>query len=125
MCAAYDEILEQQLVPEETTFMNGGRIHRLSGGIAIAVLGLAALGASLGGSGWRVPTVKEPLTIVDFSRVGPAIDPDAFPSTINRELWSSSLVADAGGTFAFYVGSDHGCSGKKEQSKQGDVRCVR
>src|SRR5664279_4073220 len=33
------------------------------------------VGASLGGTGWRLPTRNELLTIVDYSRTNPSIDP--------------------------------------------------
>jgi hypothetical protein len=36
---------------------------------------------TLSGGGWRVPALKELLTLVDPTRVKPAIDPTAFPST--------------------------------------------
>jgi hypothetical protein len=49
------------------------------------------LGASLGGAGWRVPTIKELQTILDHSQVsGPLIDTTAFPSTPLHYFWSST-----------------------------------
>jgi hypothetical protein len=84
----------------------------------------AALGGSLGGTGWRVPTVKELQTIVDDSRADPAIDVAAFPDTPSIAFWSSSPLLGSpsyawnvyfytGGTYTFYVESPFA------------VRCVR
>jgi len=47
-------------------------------------------GLSLSGTGWRLPTVKELMTIVDFSRQSPAVDTAAFPGFVVGYFWSSS-----------------------------------
>jgi hypothetical protein len=51
------------------------------------------VGATLGGTGWRLPTIKELQTIVDYSRSGASIDPIAFPATPQAPFWSSSVMA--------------------------------
>ncbi len=51
---------------------------------------------SLGGSGWRLPTVKELLTLVDDSRdVAPLIDTSAFPETRASTYWTGSVYVGA------------------------------
>ncbi|MGI9213861.1 MAG: DUF1566 domain-containing protein [Methylococcaceae bacterium] len=45
------------------------------------------------GVAWRLPNVKELASIVDRSRVSPAIDPKAFPVTQSAWFWSSSPYA--------------------------------
>ncbi len=40
--------------------------------------------------GFRVPTLKELLTLVDPVRIGPAIDLTAFPSTPSDWFWTAS-----------------------------------
>jgi hypothetical protein len=63
----------------------------------------AGVGASLGGTGWRVPTIKELLSIVDFSQTAPPmIDPNAFPATPSAVFWSSSPLAGSS-SYAWYV----------------------
>jgi len=52
----------------------------------------AALGATLGGTGWRLPTVTELETIVDETRADPSIDPTAFPGTPHFIFWTLSPV---------------------------------
>jgi Protein of unknown function (DUF1566) len=84
----------------------------------------AGLGASLGGTGWRVPMIKELLSIVDFSQTVPAIDPNAFPSTPSAEFWSSSPLAGSS-SVAWVVGFSYGYTGYGVVSVAGPVRCVR
>ena len=53
-----------------------------------------AVSTSLGGTGWRLPTLKELQTIVDYTQAtAPIIDSTAFPSTPASGFWSSSPLA--------------------------------
>jgi hypothetical protein len=82
-------------------------------------------GVRLGGSGWRVPTVKELQTIVDYSQSsGPMIDPTAFPSTPASVFWSSSPVAGST-SLAWLVSFYGGYSNSYDVSYAFNVRCVR
>lgn len=47
-----------------------------------------------GHSDWRMPTMKELQSIVDYSGVNPAIDPTYFPNTPAWEYWSASVAAN-------------------------------
>jgi hypothetical protein len=78
-----------------------------------------ALGAS-----WRVPSVKELLTIVDESRSNPAIDTTVFPATPNGWLWTSSGSASSPGD-AWYVDFYHGTTYRDGKASSSRVRCVR
>src|SRR6185436_9572769 len=51
-----------------------------------------------GASGWRLPTVLELSTIVDFSATNPAIDRTAFPSTPATWFMTSTAVYMNGST---------------------------
>jgi hypothetical protein len=87
------------------------------------------VGAKLGGTGWRLPTIKELQTLVDDSRVADAdaamIDPTAFPGTPAGPFWSSSPLVDSPGAvwcLFFLDGSAAGCS---KADAGNHVRCVR
>jgi hypothetical protein len=54
------------------------------------------------GAGWRAPSLTELQTIVDDSRLSPAIDGTAFPNTPLAPLWTSSADATHPG-YAWYV----------------------
>jgi len=79
---------------------------------------------SLGGGGWRLPSVKELQTLVDESRAKPAADASAFPDTVSDYYWSSSLLAthdDRGWAVSFAYGYDNFFPRSEKQR----VRCVR
>jgi hypothetical protein len=50
--------------------------------------------AHFGGfSDWRVPTVKELRSIVDFSQTNPSINTTFFPGTVSSDYWTSNTYA--------------------------------
>jgi len=51
---------------------------------------------------WRLPTIEELASLVDYSKREPAIDTEAFPDTKSSWYWSSTPVAGSVG-FAWYV----------------------
>jgi hypothetical protein len=67
---------------------------------------LARASAQAGTTGWRLPNIKELSSIVDDSRVSPAIDPIAFPATPNSWFWSASPLVgglnEAWNVYFFY-----------------------
>lgn len=76
-------------------------------GTATAYTHEAALARAKTQTGWRLPNVKELASIVDRSRMNPAIDPAVFPATSTGWYWSSSpYAADSG--YAWAVGFDYG-----------------
>ena len=74
-----------------------------------------------GYSDWRMPNIKELLSIVDFSRYNEAIDP-IFTHTVPQYYWSSTTYA-GGATFAFTVFLDTG--EEITNNKTGTPYCVR
>lgn len=55
-----------------------------------------ALSATIPDLPWRLPTLREMLTIIDYSATtAPLVDTDAFPGTPSAAFWSSTLAAGA------------------------------
>jgi hypothetical protein len=79
--------------------------------------------ASLGGTGWRLPTIKELVTIVDYSQTGsPKIDA-AFLGTTAGYYWSASPVI--GEAWGVSFGTGVVSNGFGGVSPMAHVRCVR
>lgn len=57
-----------------------------------------------GHTDWRMPTIKELQSIVDYDRVDPAIDPVYFPNTQSGGYWSSTPYA---GSFPYPSDTPH------------------
>ena len=77
---------------------------------------------ALSGGGWRLPGMRELLTLVDPTRSFPAIDVSAFPNTPSALFWSVS-GSSAGRPSA--VGFDAGSSSSPGSDTMCQVRCVR
>jgi hypothetical protein len=78
-----------------------------------------------GYSDWRLPTMVELLSIVDYTQSSPAINSSAFPSTPADYFWCSCPgypSSSQGGTVAFHVGNA-GCG--VDTSDTNHIRCVR
>ena len=84
----------------------------------------ASVGAILGSTGWRLPTLEELRTIVDPTQANPSIDSTVFPSTPADRFWSSSPVAPAPSN-AWAVFFDSGQAYSLDVSLTSYVRCVR
>jgi hypothetical protein len=85
-----------------------------------------ALGrAKAAGLPWRLPDVKELASLVDDSRVDPAIDSAAFPGTPSTWYWTSTNCAgDARSAWDVSFGNDY-ASSNSFRSNRYAVRLVR
>lgn len=83
-------------------------------------------GLELAGGGFRLPARIELLSLIDFTRPNPAIDPSAFPDAPGDRFWSSSPFAGSRST-AWLINFEFGTgfSVQGHRNEQHRVRCVR
>jgi hypothetical protein len=80
---------------------------------------------TLGGhSDWRLPTLRELLTIVDYERHDPAIDKEAFKCE-SAYYWTSTPAAYSPGGYAWCVGFSGGVANWYVRGHGHLVRAVR
>ena len=79
---------------------------------------------SLAGGGFRIPTVKELLTLVEPTLARPAIDRSAFPNTPAEPFWTATPGRRTAGT-AWYVEFVSGGAQNPGVNESYRVRCVR
>jgi len=77
----------------------------------------------LDGGGWRLPAVKEMLSLVDTSRNNPALDPTAFAAATNGTYWTGSAQVGTGGKWTVYF--PYGNLSWTTETDKNVVRCVR
>lgn len=114
--------LTWQLFPSTTTSFTWGS----SATAGTAQSYCASLSAN--GGGWRLPTLNELLTLVDYSQDGgatPMIDQVYFPLQPSTMYWTATPVASSPG-YAWLVDFKTGsASGLFATSTKAAVRCVR
>ncbi len=77
------------------------------------------------GSGFRLPTIKELMSIVDFTVTsGATINQTAFPNAPAEQFWTSTPCADVS-SCAWYVVFGNGDNWTSDVSSAYRVRCVR
>lgn len=91
-----------------------------------AALQYAASQASSAGIAWRLPNIKELVSIADKSYNNPAIDQTAFPATPTNYFWSASPKPYAGlSSYAWYVNFYNGNVNGGYRIDSHSVRLVR
>jgi len=91
----------------------------------LGAAGSACFNLGLPGTGWRLPTVKELLTLADTAHDN-SLDSTAFPSEPLGAYWSGTPVAGrpSEGWFATF-GSGNNSNGTDDGATLHLVRCVR
>jgi Protein of unknown function (DUF1566) len=79
----------------------------------------------LAGGGWRLPTVKELLTLVDITVASPAIDSAVFPGTPAEMFWTTTPQAVTSGGSYWTVSFDYGGTQARSTEMPFRARCVR
>ncbi len=74
---------------------------------------------------WRLPTRKELVSLSDYGRINPTIDP-TFKNTVSSDYWSSTTYAHySNSAWAWFIGFYNGNQGKGTKTTSEYVRCVR
>ena len=76
------------------------------------------------GDGWRLPTIKELASLVDYSVLNPAISEPFVHCTETAVYWSSTTYADYT-SYAWYVYFHNGYVDNSYKANSYYVRCVR
>lgn len=79
---------------------------------------------TLDGGGWRMPPLKELLSLIDPNEHDPAIDHDAFPGAPGAPFWTAS-PAEPDSSMAWSVDFASGASARLSRDMILYVRCVR
>ena len=77
----------------------------------------------LEGKEWRLPTVAEWVSVLDFERFDPVLDKDVFLYTYSRYYWTSDGLSDFSNE-AYVVGMKVGSIAMSSKVNRSFVRCV-
>jgi hypothetical protein len=77
-----------------------------------------------GFSDWRIPTLKELTTVVNYQKYNPSVSAVYFPNTVASNYWSVTTYAD-NANYAYYVMFNYGSDSFYGKSSSYHVRAVR
>lgn len=116
--------VDGDIVADALTGLQWSRTNVAGGRMNWAEAKKAAAAVNLGGhSDWRLPTVRELLSLVDYERSEPAIDP-AFECE-SAWYWTSTPYKPSPGDYAWFVNFSSGYSYYSGQTGGNYVRAVR
>jgi hypothetical protein len=114
--------VDGDVVLDRTTGLEWSRENVPGGRMNWAAAKEACATLTVGGhSDWRLPTIRELLTLVDYERHEPAIDTDAFKCE-SSYYWTSTPAHSSPGVYAWVV--DFGGGSADWGGQDGDF-CVR
>lgn len=117
--------LDDTAVIDRTTSLMWSRENVPGGTMNWAAAKEACAKLILGGhTDWRLPTIRELLTLVDYERHDPAIDTDAFKCE-SAYYWTSTPLHSSPGVYAWVVNFGGGDAGWGDQDDGARVRAVR
>lgn len=112
-------------VLDRSTGLEWSRENVPGGAMKWAAAKEACAKLTLGGhSDWRLPTIRELLTLVDYERHDPAIDTDAFKCE-SSYYWTSTPLHSSPGVYAWFVVFYYGGAYWDSQGNDFFVRAVR
>jgi hypothetical protein len=86
----------------------------------------SAAGATLGGSGWRLPTIKELLSLLDYTQTVVLIDQNFFSVVTSVKVFWSSTPTSSGFVGVWGLNFSNGFNFPLSVDETGvSVRCVR
>jgi hypothetical protein len=118
------ELVSDAIACDTTTGLEWTRKHVTPKAVPWADAAKACETLDLAGGGWRLPTIRELLTLVDYERHDPAINTDVFTCESNW-YWTSTAAAPSPGDCAWGVNFDDGDADWYGRDGYGFVRAVR
>ncbi len=114
-----NESVSKQWLTQEN--YDAGQYNDITGDTAASYCTALRLG---GHSDWRLPSIGELETLIDYGKTNPTLSSDLFQNSIADTYWSSTTSAEYNDE-AWRVFLDYGYSNYYSKDEGTNVRCVR